>query len=161
MELNYNDKIIFQDKCLEYLSNLDEEVGDICLSLYDRIWEALSKLQKEIIYGKSEEFCTSLISGILHHSADLGNMNFIRKDINTLSSLLISIHGIQILIFDIENDKDRFTIQKFAKQATDIFDEIVNGSINRNIEQEFFDYGCSNWKKRYIDFLFTLKDESF
>lgn len=161
MELNYKDKIIFQDKCLKYLTNLDEEGGDIYLSLYDHILKALGRLQKAVIYGKSEELCISLISDIFDYSADLVNMNFMRKDLTALGSLLVSIHDIQILILDIENDKDRFTIQKFAKRNTNTFDEFVKNSINRNIEQKFFDYRCSNWKKKYMDFLFTLKDNSF
>ena len=84
---------------------------------------------------------------------DGANMFLMKEKIYCLLFQMRVVLNSQMLIHDMENEKDRFVAQKHAKQYCEELEEYLNSSIELGRLMKFEDYRCIDWIKRLTNLL--------
>lgn len=69
--------------------------------------------------------------------------------------------GFNELVSQMENEKDRFEVQKFQKNFIDFFGDEIDSFIRCGRSWKFEDYRCIDWEKRLVDYMLDVKETFF
>lgn len=124
------------------------EKGNRFLIAGMKMLEDLKNLQKE---------CTSLVDSLRENLDpdinDWCNMSRIVEKQHELTYRIRVYKDLYIAILIIENDKDRFEIQKMAQKHFDGTKEYIETLIKIGRTWRFKDYRCRGFMRRLVDFL--------
>lgn len=74
---------------------------------------------------------------------------------------ILTYSNFMYLINKMENEKDKFEVQKCTKHHKEYFEEDIKGHIKIGRTWNFQDYRCREWQKRLEKFMCDVQDYFF
>lgn len=110
---------------------------------------------------EADALIDSLVDADWEYVNDWSSMKALREKVFLLKDLHFVYLAFNVLIPEMKNDKDRFEVQKIAKDIFGLYEGRINGLIRICRLWKFKDYRCIDFSKRFVDFLVAIQDALF
>lgn len=119
----------------------------------------IEQLDKISIIRKEGTNFRSLLSNSndWHDNIDMFTLIAFNRDIAHITSLVVSFSYLKDLAYRMNDEKDRFEIQRLIKKLTESYQETLDSVIETGRLWKFYDYRCIDWEKRLVSLMIELK----